>query len=129
MNALIESTQELLRFAIAERDAFYDCSTDAEGNLTDPGDQAELDRMDQMIDRAQTALQSEEGAEQTLKLSDYPANHSLPGHYDPRFGFIKHSDPKTIFAFCPDCGSTTGQHKEGSSELDAHPAHNRGDHG
>lgn len=56
MNTLIESTQELLRFAIAERDAFYDCSTDAEGNLTDPGDQAELDRMDHMIDRAQVAL-------------------------------------------------------------------------
>lgn len=56
MNALIESTQELLRFAIAERDAFYDCSTDAEGNLNDPGDQAELERMDAMIDRARAAL-------------------------------------------------------------------------
>ncbi|WP_339344148.1 hypothetical protein [uncultured Alcanivorax sp.] len=53
MNALIDSHQELLRFVIAERDAFYDCATDAEGNLTDPGDQPELDRMDQMIDRAQ----------------------------------------------------------------------------
>jgi hypothetical protein len=63
MNALIDSTQELLRFAIAERDAFYDCSTDPEGNLTDPGDQAELDRMDQMIDRAQAALSGTEQME------------------------------------------------------------------
>lgn len=59
MNALIDSHQELLRFVIAERDAFYDCSTDAEGNLPDPGDQAELDRMDQMIDRAQAVITKE----------------------------------------------------------------------
>ena len=63
MTTLIESTQELLRFAIAERDAFYDCSTNAEGNLTDPGDQPELDRMDAMIDRARSALTATPGAD------------------------------------------------------------------
>jgi hypothetical protein len=56
MKTLIESTQELLRFAIAERDAFYDCATDHEGVFNDKHDHDELDRMDAMIDRAQAAL-------------------------------------------------------------------------
>jgi len=56
MTTLTDSYQELLRFAIAERDAFYEGATDPEGNLTDPEDQAELDRIDAMIDRAQAAL-------------------------------------------------------------------------
>ncbi|MCK0153895.1 hypothetical protein MWU49_09280 [Alcanivorax sp. S6407] len=53
MTSLAESHQELLRFVIAERDAFYDCATDAEGNFTDPTDRVELDRIDQIIDCAQ----------------------------------------------------------------------------
>lgn len=56
MSTITESHQELLRFAIAERDAFYDCATDHEGVFNDKHDLTELERMDAMINRAQAAL-------------------------------------------------------------------------
>lgn len=52
---LSESHSELLAFLIAERDCFYECCTDGEGNTDDEGDIAELARLDAMIDRARAA--------------------------------------------------------------------------
>jgi hypothetical protein len=53
--ALKHSHAELLKFVIAERDAFFESSTDAEGRFTDPDDATELAEMDALIDRARAA--------------------------------------------------------------------------
>lgn len=92
-----EIIQELLRFAIAERDAFYDCCTDAEGNLTHPGDQAELDRMDQMIDRSRTALSANDGEAVAVNMM-FSSGHNAALKFtasDRRF-FVSYPPPPYV---------------------------------
>lgn len=71
MSALLDSHQELLRFAIAERDAFYDCATDHEGVFNDKHDHDELDRMDAMIDRAQAIQKNHIGDANKMDAPDH----------------------------------------------------------
>lgn len=55
--SLLDSHAELLRFAIADRDAFYDGCSLEDGTVPNRDDQAELDRLDAIIDRAHQAIQ------------------------------------------------------------------------
>tara|TARA_A100000171_G_C2087202_1_gene122655 strand:- start:238 stop:498 length:261 start_codon:yes stop_codon:yes gene_type:complete len=74
MSALLDSHQELLRFAIAERDAFYDCATDHEGAFNDKHDHDELERMDAMIDRAQEIQKNHSGDANKMVTPDHIPN-------------------------------------------------------
>ncbi|MBK5910092.1 hypothetical protein CCR85_01110 [Rhodothalassium salexigens] len=47
---------ETLREIIAERDTLYDCVTCADGRYDDPRDEAEVARLDGIIDRGRAAL-------------------------------------------------------------------------
>lgn len=50
-------TAELLKYVKGDQDAFYNCNTNTEGKFEDPADQAEYNRVEALIERAEKALE------------------------------------------------------------------------